>query len=103
MAKLSLTAAPTFKAGVAIPVAGGAAVEVEFTFKHRTKKELEAFVTSREDKTDAESFMEMVVGWELDDPFNTASVELLLQNYIGAAIATYRAYMKALVEAREKN
>ena len=43
--------------------------------------------------------MAMVIGWELDDPFNAESVELLLQNYIGAAVATYRTYLSALVEA----
>jgi Phage tail assembly chaperone len=103
MAKLTLVAAPTFKSKVGVPVAGGAPVEVEFTFRHRTKTELEAFVKSRADKTDVESFMDMVTGWELEDAFGAESVALLLENYIGAAIATYRAYMLELVEAREKN
>ncbi len=103
MARLALNAAPTFQAKVGIPVAGGDAVDVLFTFKHRTKKQLDEFVQSRADKTDAESFLDMVLGWDLEDPFTPGNAELLLDNYIGAAVATYRAYLKALVEGKQKN
>ena len=103
MAKLALVANPTFKAKVPIPVAGGVAVEVEFTFKHRTKTALDEFIKSRADKSDAESFMAMVEGWELEDAFNAENVEVLLQNYIGTALATYRVYVDQLVQAKLGN
>ena len=103
MAKLTLNPAPTFKAKVGIPVAGGAAVDVEFTFRHRTKTQLEEFVKSRADQTDVSSFMDMVVGWELEDAFGVPAVELLLENYIGAAVATYRTYLRELIEGKAKN
>ena len=103
MAKLTLNPAPTFKAKVGIPVAGGAAVDVEFTFRHRTKKQLEEFVKSRADQSDVDSFLAMVVGWELEDEFGPVAVELLLDNYIGAAVATYRTYLRELVEGKAKN
>ena len=41
MGKFKLVAEPTFKATVNIPVAGGDSEPVEFTFKHRTKDQLE--------------------------------------------------------------
>lgn len=103
MAKLSLVANPTFTAKVAIPKAGGDPVELEFTFKHRTKSGLAEFMTSRDDKTDTESFMDMVVGWELADEFNAESVDTLLENYIGTALATYHVYIDELVQAKLKN
>lgn len=103
MGKLKLVANPTFKAKVGIPVAGGEPVEVEMVFKHRTKSDLDKFMSSREDKTDVESFMEMVDGWDLEDKFNKESVGLLLENYIGSALATYRVYVDQLVQARVKN
>jgi hypothetical protein len=103
MAKLSLKAKPTFQAKVGIPVAGGEPVEVLFTFKHRTKTELETFITSREDASDVDSFMSMVEGWDLEDTFCKESAELLLENYIGTAIATYRAYVDQLIQAKAKN
>ena len=103
MAKLKLKADPTFAAPVSIPLAGGGFVDVMFTFKHRTKTELDAFIQSRKGKTDVESFMECVESWELEDDYTVENVTELLENYIGAALATYRVYVKQLYEAREKN
>lgn len=103
MAKLTLIAHPTFIAQVGIPVAGGDPVNVAFTFKHRTKSGLEAFIQSRAGKTDVESFLEMVCAWDLEEEFNQDAVELLLQNYIGTALATYRTYVDQLVQAKLKN
>jgi len=103
MTKLALNPAPTFRAKVAIPVAGGPAVDVEMTFKHRTKTQLDEFVKSRQGTSDTDSFMEMVSAWDLDDPFGKESVDLLLENYIGAALATYRKYIDELVQAKLGN
>lgn len=103
MAKLKLVAAPSFKAKVPIPVAGGDPVEVEMTFKHRTKAALDEFVKTRESKSDAESLMAMVEGWDLEDAYTKENVDLLLENFIGAALATYRVYVEELVGARVKN
>jgi hypothetical protein len=93
MPKLKLNPEPTFKAKVAIPVKGGDSAEVLFTFKSRTRDEMKDFSESRKDKTDLETFSEMVVGWDLDDAFNPENVERLLQNYIGAGVACYMVYM----------
>lgn len=103
MAKLSLKAAPTFKAKVGIPVAGGKAEPVEFTFKHRTKSALDEFIQSRTDKTDVDSLLDMVEAWDLADEFNRENVELLLENYAGAAVAAYRVYIDELIQAKAKN
>jgi hypothetical protein len=103
MGKLTINAAPTFKATVGIPIPGAAAERVEFTFKHRTKDQLNEFIATRGEKTDAESFMEMVAAWDFAEEFNRASVETMLQNYMGAAVATYRAYVDELTQAKAKN
>ena len=103
MAKLSLVPNPTFKAKVAIPQAGGDSVEVEFTFKHRTKTELSEFVKGRAEKSDVETFMDMVSGWELSDAFTEANAAALLEGYIGAALATYQTYIDELVKHKAKN
>ena len=44
MAKLALTASPTFKSNVLIPVPGKKPAPVEFIFKGRTKTEFQAFI-----------------------------------------------------------
>ena len=103
MAKLKLVANPTFRAKVGIPVAGGVEVPVEFVFKHRTKTALDEWIKSRTDKGDIDSFMEMVEGWDLEDPFNRENVETLLENYIGTALATYRVYVDQLIQSKLKN
>lgn len=103
MAKLKLIANPTFKAKVGIPVAGGEPVMVEMEFKHRIKTALDEFIKERIDKTDADSFMGMVVGWDLEDKFSQESVVTLLENYAGAGLATFRVYVDQLVQTKIKN
>lgn len=103
MGKLTLAVAPTFKAKVAIPVAGGESADVEMVFKHRTKSALDAFVAARPGKTDVDSFLEMVEGWDLADEFGPTNVAILLENYIGAGLATYRTYIEQLVQTKVKN
>jgi hypothetical protein len=103
MGKLSIVAAPTFKAPVSIPIAGGAPVDVDFTFKHRTKDEMTAFVASREGKSDAESLMEMVVGWDFAEVFTPEAAATMLQNYLGAGVNVYVKYIDELTKAKVKN
>lgn len=103
MAKFSLKASPTFAAKVGFPTAGGETVDVLVTFKHRTKKALADFIEWRTGKGDDEIFLEMVVGWSLDDEFNKENVVMLLENHIGVALAVYRAYLEELTQSRLKN
>lgn len=103
MAKLTIKAAPTFSAKVGIPQAGAEPVEMVFVFKHRTKAELQEFMASREGKPDAESFVSMVESWDFDEPMTPENVETMLQNYIGAGLAVYVAYIGELTKAKAKN
>jgi len=104
MAKITLVAAPTFNWPVPIPVAGGESVPVEFTFRHRTKTQLDEFIKSRAEKSDVDSFLDMVVAWPgFVEEFNRENVELLLQNHIGTALQTYHIYVTELLGARLKN
>lgn len=103
MAKLSLVASPTFKKKVGIPVAGGEPVMVEMVFKHKTKTALDQFILDRAGKSDTETFMEMVSGWDLEDVFSKENADTLLENYGGAAVATFRIYIDELRLAKVKN
>lgn len=103
MAKLTLKAAPTFKAKVGIPVPGGSPVPVEFTFKHRTKTDMDKFMGSRAGVSDLDSIMDIIEGWDLAEPFDREGVEALLENYAGAALALYVAYVDELLQAKRKN
>jgi len=103
MAKLALKANPTFKAKVGIPVAGGESIDVEFTFKHRTREVLDAFVSSNGERTDSETFLAMVEGWDLDESFTAETANVLLENYIGASFAAFRVYIEELTKSKAKN
>lgn len=103
MAKLSLKANPTFNAKVGIPVAGGSPVDVEMTFKHRTRQEFGEWLKSLEGKERTQAVMECVEGWELSDPFNEESVHTLNDNYMGAANAIVEKYLQELSAAKVKN
>lgn len=103
MAKLALTPNPTFRAKVEIPVAGSKPVAVEFEFKHRTKTGLDSFMNSRKGASDLDSLMEMVTGWDLEEPFDRDGMAALLENYAGAALALYVGYVDELLAAKRKN
>lgn len=103
MAKLSLTAAPTFVSTVLIPVPGKKAVPVEFTFKGRTRDEFSEFLDAAAGRDDTDMIMDMVCGWELEDEFGPESVEKLVQNYVGSARAITDKYLAEVTRGRLGN
>jgi len=92
-AKLVLTANPTFKAKVAIPVPGAGTTDVEFIFKHRTKDQLKEFMDSNDGRSDVEVITDMCSGWDLAEPFDEENVEKLVQVYVGSAQAIFETYL----------
>lgn len=100
---LSLTASPTFKHLVLIPVPGADAAPVEFTFKHKTGDALKEFVKSLEGREDADIILDVASGWSLDDAFEEENITRLCQNYIGSARAIMDTYLSALTGAKAKN
>lgn len=98
-----LKADPTFSAKVPFPVAGGTSVDVSLTFKHRTKAELNKWLEGSKSRSDEDTFLDMVEGWEIDEPFTKENVAILLQHHIGVALATYQVYVDELTRHREKN
>jgi hypothetical protein len=101
--KFSLTASPTFKAKVAIPIPGDKAVDIEFIFKGRTREAFKDFIDSIKDRDDSEVIMDIASGWDLDDAFEKDNIEKLTQNYLGAARAVIEKYLSELTQARLGN
>lgn len=103
MPKLTLKANPTFKVTVKIPIAGDKDATVNIEYKHRRKKELAEFMASRVGKTDLETVMDCVVGWDMDEEFSETAVNELLEINAGAAVALYEKYTNELRGVREGN
>lgn len=104
---LKLQPAPTFKAKVIIPIPGqDTGVQVVCEFRHMTRDAFEAFSASEAvaARTDVESLLALLVGWEgIDAAFGPDAVALLVQQYHGAAYAIVSAYAAELTKARSKN
>lgn len=103
MGKLSLSAAPTFKAKVPIPVPGSDPALVEFTFKHRTRDAVVAWLDAARDDKDEDAVLELATAWDLDDAFTAENIARLCQNYAGAGVAIVNTYLQELRGARAKN
>lgn len=102
--KFTLTPQPTFKHKVKLPVPGAGFVEVEFTFKHRSKTEFQEFMELAKDQSDDVALvMDVASGWELQDVFDKDNVEKLVDNYVGAARAIFTTYVEELIKARVGN
>lgn len=94
---------PTFKLKVAIPVHGGLSEPVEFEFKHRSRTEMDAWLKEIPDMKNVDFLQTFVVGWDLEDPYNSESIALLTDNYLGSTAAVTDAYTGSIYQAREKN
>lgn len=101
--KFNLSAVPTFKAKVAIPVPGAKPVDIEVTFKHRTRDAFKEFVENLEGREDVDVILDIASGWDLEDAFDKDSLEELTQNYIGSARAIIETYIGQLTNARTGN
>lgn len=112
--KFTLAINPTFKAPVQIPTHGGGSAEIEVTFKHRTRDEFKEFTESLKAATagdgeavdgpkDVDVIMDIASGWNLDEPFDVANVEKMVQRYMGSAQAIIQVYYEELTGARTKN
>ena len=101
--KFSLSTSPTFKAKVLIPIPGKSSEPVEFTFKGRTREQFKDFIDGLKDREDVDVILDIASGWELEDAFDKENVEMLTENYIGAARAVIEKYISELTQARLGN
>lgn len=107
--KLVLTANPTFKAIVGIPVPGQENNSpVEFVFKHRMKSDLQEWRDAMLEEmkvsgVSADHVMSMASGWDLEEAFSAENVQLLLETYPGSGLAIYVKYNNELQDAKLGN
>ncbi len=104
MSAFTLDPKPTFKMDVQIPIPGDDTAKLEITFKYRNRKDFLEFVNKKSEKlSNIELIKEIAVGWGLKDAFNDENIAKLDENYMGAVLAIYRAYLEGISGARQKN
>jgi hypothetical protein len=96
MAKLSLTPEETFDAVVQIPVPGAKAAPVKFKFKWRSRPQVQEWLDTHADASDAEFVASATTGWDLDDQYTPENIERLCSAYAGAGAAVVAAYLQEL-------
>jgi hypothetical protein len=103
MAKLKLKPDPTFKRKVGITTHDGKVVEVEFTFRHRSRDAAKLLEEEVKGKSDAEIILLVATGWELEDEFTADNLAVLSDNYVAASTEIFMEYLRALNGARLGN
>jgi hypothetical protein len=106
MAKITIAAAPTFKATAKIPAPEGKTLAIEFVFRHRTKEELERWSTGDEAKnrSEVDTILGMAEGWtNVEEPFNAEELTKLCQSFHAAGRTIATTYMEELMQARLGN
>lgn len=99
MSKLPLIPNPTFKAKVKVSLPGNETAEIQFTFKHRNRNQLQEW--AGKERNDVDAILEVASDWDLLEPFNAESVELLVQNYISSPEAVVKTYLAELTGTKE--
>lgn len=107
MAKLTLTAKPTFIVTVQIPVLGGGTEPVQFTFKAKRRSEFSGWLKELTEnpggRKDEEIVQEIASGWELEEAFNEKNIAELNELYPGASRAIVAAYINEYTGAKAGN
>lgn len=102
---LKLKPNPTFKAKVAISVAGEQRLPViDVEFRYLDRDSVQNYFENLRGKTDAEGLSEIVVGWSgVDAPYSAEALATLLNSYPAAAADLFEAFRRELLEAKRKN
>lgn len=100
---------PEFTAAVPVSVPGlPEPLDVQITFRHKTKDALKAWMLDAEGKTDAAVLHQIIVSWSgvyVDGqqvPYSLTALTDLLGNYSVAHLEIQRGYLRELTEAKKK-
>lgn len=106
-----LKPAPTFASDVRLTIPGQPSPGVlTITWRHKGRKEAEAWVKGAAGRKDPEILGEVIAGWSgvtddqgQDVPFTCEALESLCNDFPAAGMELFDAYLAALSESRAKN
>ena len=102
---------PTFSAAVELSVPGVMQpLQVQFTFRHKGKKELSGWIAEAPQKDDASVLSEVIVGWSgmqngkgVDVEYSFTALADLLDAYPASHGEIFRTYLNELTASKRKN
>lgn len=101
---LNIAPAATFVAAVRIHVPGGGDVPVNFTFLHKGKTAIKAYIERAKTIDDLDAVAEIVAGWEgVEAEFSREALGQLLDAYPTAAVSILEGYLGEIGKAAAKN
>ena len=125
MAKFKIAQNPTFSTDVSIPRVGADAIDVKFTYRVLSRKQLAAMYDKWSDaaksfdlddesitfsslaeadiETQLQQIKDIVIGWGFEDEYNDENIIALCDTCTQAAQAIVEAYRVAYAENRSKN
>lgn len=101
--KFQLTAKPTFKKKVSLPIPGAQPEKVEFVFHHKTSDELSEYLMTMVGRDIVECLLDILAGWDLEDEFSADNVKKLHQQFPSCWSPINEAYLDELAGIRRKN
>lgn len=94
---------PTFQATVKFPIAGEQTASFKAEFKHRNSEEIKDLIARLADMEDLDLMQDIMVGWDIGEPFNEENLQKLISNYGAAARTIADTYWREIYGAREGN
>lgn len=94
---------PDFPLDVKFRLPNGTEAEIKFTVKSLKASEVQELYTKAGEGTGAEFISALATGWNLEDEFNEANQNELVDSYPAVVLALVSAYMEALAGYRTKN
>lgn len=93
---------PDFNLPVKFNLPNGEEAKIEFTVKSLKATEVQEVYANCSDSSGSEFITALASGWNLDDEFNEANQNELVDLYPAVAMALVQAYMEALAGHRVK-
>lgn len=103
MAKFKLDPDPTFSADVHIRVPGKGRIPLRCQFRYMDEKTRLAKFSDRDDATMNDLVLDVLAGWELDEPCNAENIEKLRATYPNSLDDIFKKWADEIMPSRLGN
>ncbi|PZQ31015.1 MAG: hypothetical protein DI562_06065 [Stenotrophomonas acidaminiphila] len=91
-----ITPPTAFKIAVEFPIPGAGKTSIDFTVRWRNKPAVVILLEKMKEMTDAQTLLEVVTGWELEDEVNAETITEFCDTFPQAPVVILTRYFKEL-------